>query len=71
MTKRDFLAVAVKWKLKLYMTHGGTGAGADLRTWDINVLEGSRVVILNPRMAELYVVSPNKASCLESSAYSL
>lgn len=53
------------------MTHRGTWAGTDLRTWDINVLEGARVVILNPSMAELYVVCLNKTSSLESSAYSL
>lgn len=43
VTKRDFLALVVKWKSKLYMTHRGTEASADLRTWDINTLEGSRV----------------------------
>lgn len=53
------------------MTHRGAGTSADLRAWDIDVLEGSRVAILNPCMTELYAVSLNKASSSESSAYSL
>lgn len=53
------------------MTHRGAGAGPDLRAWDLNVSEGSRKVILSSDMAELCLVSLNKASSLECNAYSL
>lgn len=53
------------------MTHRCTRASVDLRAWDNNALEESRVVILNPGMAELYLLSHNKASNLESNSHSL
>lgn len=53
------------------MTHRGSGSGTELRARDINVLWGSGVIILSLGVAELYLVSLNKASNLDSNACSL